>query len=153
MAVCGSCGREGTRVRTIFEINGKPLPVPLDECPGCKPGSFEPRWWTERGAMGWEAYPNQYKARRMPDGSVGYFATDELRADTEAKIARESEDDRRARENAIARKRQAVAGARRSLTQGEQESIIAKYREQEAKGIEERKARLDAMAVGLQLPN
>lgn len=114
MAICGSCGREGSRIRTIF--HGK---VTEDECPGCKPGSFEPKWLTERGAMGWEAYPTMYRKIEAPDGGVGYEATDEMRADTEARLSRPCQEDVENEQRQLAERKAYVASAPKQLTQAQ----------------------------------
>ncbi|HSE44333.1 MAG TPA: hypothetical protein VLA89_03285 [Gemmatimonadales bacterium] len=100
MATC-SCGATSARL--------KKRSADADwVCPACAPDEFPaqtPQWQTARGAMGWEAYPHMYRKITAPDGSVGYEAKDELRADTEAKLERECEEDKLARERAIAKKR------------------------------------------------
>lgn len=114
MAVCGSCGHEGSRIRTIF--HGK---VTEDECPHCKPGSFDPKWKTERGAMGWEAYPTKYRKIEAPDGGVGYEATDEMRADTEERLSRKDPDDVANEQRQLAERKAFAASAPKQLTQAQ----------------------------------
>lgn len=138
MAVCSNCGRESTRIRTtVHESRPGVFSHLTDECPGCAPGSFEPRWRTERGAMGWEAYPTMYRKITAPDGSVGYEAKDELRADTEARIARPCQEDEQAKEIALAERRRMCASAPRRLTATQIEAAKAywtpKLKEREAR--------------------
>jgi hypothetical protein len=104
MAICNACGAEVTRVRTIFEVNGRPC-EPRDECPQCHPGTFEKLEIYQKPAMGWEAYPTMYKKRENPLGGYMYVATDEMRTDTEAKISAGSQEDREQYERAVAEKR------------------------------------------------
>ena len=84
MAICGGCGAETTRTRTVF--NDKTGVVVKEECDKCAPQSFDPQWLTARGATPWEAYPGKYKKIENHDGSITWRSTDEWRADSEAKI-------------------------------------------------------------------
>jgi hypothetical protein len=104
MAICNSCGEEVSRVRTTFEVDGKPC-EPRDECPKCCPGTFEKLEIYQKPAMGWEAYPTMYRRRENPLGGWMYEATDEMRVDTEAKILAGSAEDREKHEQALAKKR------------------------------------------------
>lgn len=72
MSACGSCGFETTRIRTLFERDGKPLPEAKDECPNCAPQSFE-RFHTpsERKIwMSWEKEPAHYRREYDKDGPI-----------------------------------------------------------------------------------
>lgn len=108
-----------------------------DECPHCAPGTFDPAWKTARGAMGWEAYPHMYKKITAPDGSVGYEAKDELRVDTEAKIAKPCQEDVENKERKIAERRRFCAQAPRRLTQAQIEAARARW----VPAIQQRNAR------------
>lgn len=120
MAICNSCGSEESRVRTIFHNaeRGKPA-FQEDECPHCKPGTFDPQWKTARGAMGWEAYPTMYRKIEAPDGGVGYEATDEMRADTEARLSRPCQEDVENEQRQLAERKAFAAGAPKQLTQAQ----------------------------------
>lgn len=83
MAICGGCGADRTRVRTIFNPDGT---VRVEECPSCAPGSFDPEWLLAKGATPWEAYPGKYDKISNPDGSVTWRAKEEWTQDTEDKI-------------------------------------------------------------------
>lgn len=83
MAICGGCGAEARRTRTIFNERNT---LVKEECPSCNPNSFDPQWKTARGAMGWEAYPEKYDKITLPDGRVGYRSKEEFRQDSEDKI-------------------------------------------------------------------
>jgi hypothetical protein len=81
MAICGNCGADTTRHRVKYLGNTE-----THECDKCAPGSFDPQWKHAVGVMGWEAYPDKYTKITLPDGRTGYKATDEMIADTEAKL-------------------------------------------------------------------
>lgn len=83
MAICGGCGADRTRTRTIFNANGT---VRKEECQSCAPGSFDPQWLHAKGATAWEAYPTKYEKFTLPDGRTGYRAKEEWRQDSEDKI-------------------------------------------------------------------
>lgn len=119
MAVCGNCGREGSRIRSRWNEKGVRLP---DECPGCAPGTFDPQWKTAKGAMGWEAYPTMYRKIEAPDGGVGYEATDEMRADTEARLSRPDPEDEAKKQAAIEERRKYAASAPRRLSEAQIEA-------------------------------
>jgi len=100
MAVCSNCGAAGTRIKTIFPLDGS---APHDECPHCSPESFEKftmpsdkKIW-----MGYEAHPNEYV--KSEDG--GYDRKPEYRAEQEEKLRQPSEEERAQQEKAIAEKR------------------------------------------------
>lgn len=100
MAVCSNCNTESPRVRLRWDEKGKPLP---DQCPHCSPASFDKfsapsdkKIW-----MGYEAHPNEYV--KSEDG--GYDRKPEYRAEQEAKLALQSEDERIAENEVIERKR------------------------------------------------
>jgi len=123
MAICGGCGAETTRTRTIFDERNK---LVKEECSACNPNSFDPQWLTARGAMAWEAYPEKYEKITLPDGRVGYRAKDEWRQDTEDKI-------RSAYERAEAIPEEKLEEKRRNrrtepLTNDEQAAIVARWR-------------------------
>jgi hypothetical protein len=142
MAICGSCGHESPRIRTIFHHSpdGKRLLSQEDECPHCKPGSFDPQWMTAKGAMGWEAYPTMYRKIEAPDGSVGYESTDEMRADTEERLARRNPDDVANEERKIAERKSFAASAPKKLTQAQIEAAarywVPKLKEKAARDAE-----------------
>jgi hypothetical protein len=99
MAVCSNCKLEGPRVRSRWTEDGQ-LP---DECPSCAPESFEKftdpsdkKIW-----MGYEAHPNEYV--KAPDG--GYDRKPEYRAEQEARLARETDEERDKRLAIEAKKR------------------------------------------------
>lgn len=138
--VCGGCGAATSRTRQIY---GKEHQLTREECDMCAPNSFDPQWLHARGVMGWEAYPKMYRKTAMPDGSTGYVGTDELRADTEARIMRADPDDELAGQRAIEHKRATRRTA--PLTQGEIESVTQRIREQ--------RAIAQAQAAGLELVN
>lgn len=99
MAMCGNCKAESTRVRSRWNENEQ-LP---DECPNCAPDSFgkftmpsDRKLW-----MGYEAHPNEYV--KAPDG--GYDRKPEYRAEQEAKLSEETEEERQTRLNIEAKKR------------------------------------------------
>lgn len=99
MAICNQCGHSGTRVRSRW-LEDVRLP---DECPNCAPASFEKftdpsdkKIW-----MGYEAHPNEYV--RSADG--GYDRKPEYRAEQEARLCNETEEERNIRLRAEARKR------------------------------------------------
>lgn len=75
--------------------------------------------------MGWEAYPAMYRKITAPDGSVGYEGTEELRADTEAKIARRHPDDVANEERAYAERREFAAKVPKQLTSTQIEAARA----------------------------
>lgn len=74
MAICSGCGAETKRLRTLFNPQGD---VTGEECDKCMPGSFDPRWKTERGAMDYDANPKRYRKTVREDGAIVYKATDE----------------------------------------------------------------------------
>lgn len=89
MAVCDNCGAVTNRLRSRWTENGIRLP---DECNFCTPQSFEKfiapsdkKIW-----MGYEAHPNEYV--RAADG--GFDRKPEYRAEQEAKLCQETEDER-----------------------------------------------------------
>jgi hypothetical protein len=98
MSICSNCKSEGTRIRTIFGEDGT-----REECPHCSPGSFDKvtdpsdkKIW-----MGYEAHPNEYV--RGADG--GFDRKPEYRAEQEARLMQETEEERTLREAAEAKKR------------------------------------------------
>ena len=89
MAICGNCGANSSRVRSKWGKRGEQLP---DECTACAPQNFEKftapsdkKIW-----MGYEAHPNEYV--QSADG--GYDRKPEYRAEQEARLGAESEDDK-----------------------------------------------------------
>lgn len=117
MATCGHCGAEARRFRMIFHESA------MEEmCENCAPLSFEPRWRTEPGHMAWDEWPNRYKKITLPDGRTGYEATDEMRVDTEAKIAKPCQEDVDARGAALKRRREWCAAQPKKLTPAQIES-------------------------------
>lgn len=100
MAKCGNCGAETFRVRSRWTDKGARL---ADECPECAPQIFEKftapsdkKIW-----MGYEAHPNEYVM--AADG--GYDRKPEYRAEQEARLQAETEDERTERLQAEAKKR------------------------------------------------
>jgi hypothetical protein len=85
---CLGCGSDRKQTRTIFNPDGT---VRKEECPACAPGSFDPQWLHDKGAMAWEAYPEKYRKIILPDGRTGYHATDEWRQDSEDKLRKSYE--------------------------------------------------------------
>lgn len=87
--------------------------------------------------MGWEAYPSMYRKIEAPDGGVGYEASDELRADTEARIARPCQEDVENQARALAERRARAAKAPKQLTPAQIEAAKAywtpKLKEREAR--------------------
>ena len=130
MAICGNCGAENSRVRTTFHTgpHGKYMGQ-TDSCPSCAPGSFEPHWLRDKIVPAYEAYPTKYRPQRMEDGSLSYFATDEWRADCEAKMQRPDPEDSAAHEAAKARRRAWAKDQPKKLTQAQIESINSRKRE------------------------
>ena len=128
MGICRNCNSETTRIRTTYHSNklAEKIVAETDECPNCSPGTFEPRWRQERGVAAWEAYPTKYKKKYMPDGRVGYFATDEWRADTEAKIAAVRSDGKERYREALEQKR--VKRRTNPLSEAEVERALNKWR-------------------------
>lgn len=119
MPVCGNCGAEGARIRSRWGAKGEPLP---DECPNCAPQSFEKftapsdkKIW-----MGYEAHPNEY----VKAGDGGFDRKPEYRAEQEAKLGAETEEERELRMTAEAHKR----ATRRTepMTQAEFEQAVRK---------------------------
>ena len=99
MAICGTCGAESARVRSVWNEDGRQP----DLCPQCSPGSFEKftapsdkKIW-----MGYEAHPNEYV--KAEDG--GYDRKPEYRAEQEARLAQPSEEAREAQQRAETKKR------------------------------------------------
>lgn len=123
MAICGGCGADRTRIRTIFDKRGN---VRKEECPSCAPGEFEPDWLRAKGATPWEAYPGKYVKINNDDGSVTYRSTDEWRQDSEDKL-------RKSYEKADAMDAAAVEEKRRTrrtapLTEAEIEKATNRWR-------------------------
>lgn len=110
MAICGNCGAETRRVRTVMTTNGGKTLLPenqrKDECPVCAPDAFPPAWLTARGVMGWEAYAEKYDKIELPDGRIGYRAKEEFRQDTEDRIRSGSVEEQKKYAAALERKRQ-----------------------------------------------
>lgn len=126
MAVCGSCGAEGTRIRTTFEIEGRQLPEPKDECPSCKPEEFKEKFqFGQLFAYAHDAYPEKYKKTTRADGQVVYEAKDEANADFQSRLERRPSDEVQ-RE---ARAKVAKASNRRTqpLSEAEQRRIRERY--------------------------
>lgn len=116
MARCSNCNSESPRVRSRWDAKGNQLP---DECPQCAPGSFEKfsnpsdqKIW-----MGFEAHPNEYE--RAADG--GFDRKPEYRAEQEARLSEETEEEREIRIAAEANKR----ATRRTLPMDEVETLHA----------------------------
>jgi hypothetical protein len=102
MAICGGCGAERTRTRTIFHPDGT---VRTEECQSCAPGSFDPSWLTARGVPAWEAYPEKYDKFDLPDGRTGYRAKPEWSQDSEDKIRKSYEKADQVEASALEKKR------------------------------------------------
>ena len=105
--ICGSCGNEARRVRTLFEVDGKPLPIPLDECEFCAHGGqhFDPDWMRHKPVPLWESRPWLYTRKQNPDGGWMYVPTDENLADLEAQVCAPASDDVQAEQEAKEKKR------------------------------------------------
>lgn len=99
--ICRTCNKDALSVKTLFEIDGKPLPEPKDECDNCKSGGMhnDPAWLFDRPAPLWESRPHLYRKKDNPEGGSYYEPTDENRADLEAQIIAGSSDDRAFIEN------------------------------------------------------
>lgn len=132
MAKCGSCNSDSSRVRTSWMPDGTQKP---DECPQCAPQSFD-RFRSVRDgkiAMGWEYMPKRYKLRNGV-----YEGTDELRADTEAQLSKQPEEDVAAYNKAVEAKR----ATRRTvpLTSQEQQQCIAWFHAVQDEALESGKS-------------
>lgn len=130
MAVCGGCGAQGvTRTKTILTDNrGELLKKPIEFCVECKPEEFD-RWLdpsNKHGGFRWQYEPEKYIKRYREDGSVFYEATDERRADLEAKLAEPADGEAEAYARAVEKKRR----NRRTtpMTKGEIESTVNRLR-------------------------
>ena len=128
MAICRSCKSETQRVRTTYheDQHTGEIVAETDECPNCKPGSFEPRWLQERPAIAPEVYPKQFRKQYLSDGRVGYFATDERRADQESKMLQSSNDEEQQLRAQLEKKRATRRTA--PMTQAEVEKAVARIR-------------------------
>lgn len=118
MAVCGACGEQTSRLKTKFKGESS-----VDCCPQCAPEEFTEKFTVpsdKRIWVGHEYMPNMYK--KLDDGT--YEAKDELRADTEAQVTKESEDDKLAYETAVEKKR----SERRTRPMSEEEIRAAKHK-------------------------
>jgi hypothetical protein len=100
MAICGNCGAQSTRLRCRWSANGVQLP---DECPHCTPQSFDKFKSVRDGqiAMAWEY---DHKSYQFKDGVP--ILTDEARQDLEDAATKRSDDEIKAYEMAVERKRQ-----------------------------------------------
>lgn len=90
MAICSNCKSEGLRTRTIWAEDGSKR----EECPQCAPESFgkvtspsDKKIW-----MGYEAHPNEYEKKYDKDGLI-YERKPEYRAEQEAKIIQQTEEE------------------------------------------------------------
>lgn len=131
MAICGNCGAERSRVRTVFSEDGGKQ----DECPNCHPESFEKFTMPsdQKIWMGYEAHPNEYM--KAEDG--GFDRKPEYRAEQEAKLQQETAEEMETRLRAEENKRR----NRRTLpmTEAEEAAAIRKaamYAEMMQKGID-----------------
>ena len=113
-------------MRTTFHTARGKYVGQTDECPSCAPGTFEPQWQRAKIVPAYEAYPNQFRQVPSEDGGVCYVATDEARADEEARILRPNPDDVAARERAIQRRREWARTRPRKLTASQIEAINAR---------------------------
>ena len=128
MAICRSCKSETQRVRTTYheDQHTGEIVAETDECPNCKPGSFAPRWLQERPAIAPEVYPKQFRKRYLQDGRVGYFSSDERRADLEAKMLEPPKDEHARLQRALEKKRAIRRTA--PMSRAEVEALVAKVR-------------------------
>lgn len=96
--ICGSCGKDARRVKTLFDVGGKPLPTPKDECEHCADGGKheDPAWLRDKPVPLWESRPWLYKKKDNPEGGYMYEPTDANLADLEAQIMKPSADDQAA---------------------------------------------------------
>lgn len=106
-------------MRSRWTDKGVQLP---DECPQCTPQAFEKfsnpsdqKIW-----MGYEAHPNEY----VPSPNGGFDRKPEYRAEQEARLAAETEDEREARAKAEADKR--ATRRSRPMDEAELHSALAK---------------------------
>ena len=101
MAICGNCGAEGTRIRSIWV---KDVQQP-DECPACAPQSFEKQTdpSDKKIWIGPEVRPQDYE-RRYDEHGVIYMPKPEVTAELEANAFRDSEEAGKY-EEALAKKR------------------------------------------------
>lgn len=108
MAVCGGCGEQSSRTKTILtDDKGNLLKKPIEFCKLCKPEEFE-RWQdpsNKKGAWAFQAEPHKYIKRYREDGMVVYEGKDETRADLEDQLAKPAADDMAKYEAALERKR------------------------------------------------
>ena len=107
MAICGSCGSETLKTRTIFEVEGRQLPEPKDECPVCAPGSFERQQDPSEKKiwMSWERDAAHYKRTYDKDGLV-MMPSDSVLQDLQDAVSKQkSGEELQAGEAAIEEKR------------------------------------------------
>lgn len=126
MAICGSCGAEGTRIRTTFTFEGRPLDTPKDQCPNCKPEEFKEKFqFGQLFAYAHDAYPERYKKTTRPDGQVVFVAKDEANADFQARLEAGSTEEREKEKQAKAAK--AASKRTQALSEDEQRRIKASF--------------------------
>ena len=77
----------------------------------------------EKLVPAYEAYPERYQRVHREDGGIGYVATEEQRADEEAKILRPCSDDVEAKQKAIQRRREWAKTRPTKLTTAQIEAI------------------------------
>ena len=106
MAICGTCGSEALKTRTIFEVNGQKLPEPKDECPNCAPDHFErfqdpseKKIW-----MSWEKDAAHYRREYDKDGPI-MMPSDSVLQDLQDSVCKPSGEELQAGAAAIEEKR------------------------------------------------
>jgi hypothetical protein len=136
MAICNSCGEESRQIKTVFEVGGKPLPAPKDECENCASGGIhmEPAWARHKPTPLWESRPHLYRKKDNPDGGDYYQPTDENLADLEAQLTAPAIDDVLAVTEAVEHKRQNRRTA--PLTGDELKQVLARAHRMAAECVE-----------------
>lgn len=83
MSICGNCGQEGSRIRSVFTESGEAR----DECPSCCPQSFDKHTAPsdKKIWIGPEYAPNDYEKRYDSDG-VYYMPKPEVTAERERRL-------------------------------------------------------------------
>lgn len=118
MALCGNCGREEFRIRSVFTESGEAR----DECPSCCPQSFDKRTdpSDKKIWIGPEYAPNDYEKRYDKDG-VYYMPKPEVTAERERNLFVNTEE-KEQYARAVEKKR--IEGRKHSLTPEEIQEAI-----------------------------
>lgn len=101
MAICGTCGNESARVRTVFAESGESR----DQCPSCDPQTFE-KFTAPSDKKIWigpEVRPNDYEKKYDSEG-VYYEPKPEATAELERNLFVSTEEKEKY-ERALAKKR------------------------------------------------